>query len=490
MGNTAIRQQGASTVPAGRVHPLMLVTVVAFLLPVSWDIGSLFMTPMRTLYVFTVPVLGIIWLRGGMGPKLIGDWLLIAYLVWMAMSVGKNHPSQLVTFTASTGLTILGGYLTARYTVRSTADFMALSRLLAAIVIVLLLPLGLYESITHAKPLVTDLLSGLGFIDTYRPSMYCCRLGLARAQTVFVHPIHHGIACSIPFALYFMSTANHIGFVRRAVVASLIGLATFTSVSSGAVLAVGFMGALILYAITFESHPKQWRMFLWGVVIVYVILELNTTKFAIFTLSEKLAFSNWNVYIRGLLYNAGVDQIMKTPILGFGYNRLPQLPHWMTGSMDNYWLQQAVSHGLLGFVLPFTAFLYAILRSGRNGFTKGSDLYNVRLAYGFTLTALTLSMTTVAVWAEVQSMIFMALGMGQFLFTAQEDDTPVAAATVQRPSAPVYTRFPAGAGQPGGAAALPRRQVLSRASGAGKREAFAGVSKRRPNRIIGPSNTR
>ena len=445
-GGGAFRAGTDRAAARGSVHPLMVITILALLIPITWNIGTLYMTPMRFLYMFTVPALLIIWARGGMGKPLIGDWLLFGYIFWMAISVAKNHPSQLVTFTGSTGLTILGGYLTARYTIRSVSDFMALTRLLAGVVILVLLPLGLYEALGKSGSLALKFLSGLPFFDTYKEVEYCCRLGLDRAQSVFVHPIHHGVACTIPFALYFTGLTNHVSLFKRIVVAALIGVAAFTSVSSGAVLAAGFMGMLMLYTMVLHKNPDQWRMFMWSALAVYVLLEVNSTKFAFMALAEKLAFDPWNVYIRGLLYNAGIEQVMKTPILGFGYNRLPALPRWMTGSMDNYWLQQAVSHGILGFVLPFATFLYAILRAGRNGFTKGSDLYYVRLGYGFALTGLVLSMTTVAVWAEVQSLIFLALGMGQFLFYAREPDEaaePVAPPP-RRPAGPAYTRFPEG----------------------------------------------
>lgn len=501
MRNSSSRQVSAAATAAarGRVHPLMVATVVALLLPITWEIGGLYMSLPRLLYLFSVPTLGIIWLRGGMGPKLAGDWLLLAYLFWMTISLGKNHPAQILTFSASTGLIILGGYLTARYTVRSAADFIALARFLAMIVIFVLLPLGLYEALGHNRPIVTDVLRDIfartGFFDTYGAAEYCCRLGLARAQTLFIHPIHHGLACILPFALYFTGGTNQYSLSNRVLVSILIVIAVFTSVTSSAVLAIGLMGMLMLYTMVMHANPNQWRIFLWGTLALYVVLEISSTKFVFVAISEKLAFSTWNVYIRGLLFNAAIEQIKQTPILGFGYNRLPQLYHWMTGSVDNYWLMQAVAFGVPGFLLPFAAFLQAIVYAGRNGFTKGSDLYYVRLAYGFTLTALTFAMATVHIWAGVQSLIFMVLGMGQFLFTAQEQAAQDPSPVRQRAAGPVYTRFPPA--RPGGVAAAGRAQVFSRLSAAdgargqaGPVGTLRGASNRRPNRIIGPSNTR
>lgn len=474
----------------------MVTTIVALLVPITWDIGPLHMTPLRTVYLFTVPVLAIIWLRGGMGPRLVGDWLLFGYIGWMGISMATHSPAQLFTFTASTGMIILGGYLTARYTVRSTADFIAFARFLATIVIVLLLPLGLYEALGHKRPLVTDMLwqifSHNGFFRSYGASEYCCRLGMARAQTLFIHPIHHGLACILPFALYFMSGVNHYSFSNRAVVAILIVLAVFTSVSSGAVMAIGLMSMLMVYAIALHKNPNQWRIFLWSALVVYIVLEIMSTKFVFVAISEKLAFSTWNVYIRGLIFNAGIEQIKQTPIFGFGHNtRLPGLPHYLSASVDNYWLLQAVAYGVPGFLLPFSAFLYAIARAGRNGFTKGSDLYYVRLAYGFTLAALVFTMVTVHVWAGVQSMIFMVLGMGQFLFFAHEEEARAPTEPTPRAPGPVYTRFPGLAAA--GTTAMPPRQVLSRASGVGGNGAARAVARatgRRPNRIGDPSNAR
>lgn len=501
MRNMSSRKTPVSAAARGRVHPLMVITILIVLLPITWHVGTLFMTPLRTLYIFTVPVLGVIWLRGGMGPKLVGDWLLLAYILWMVISMGRHTPSQMITFSASTGLIILGGYLTARYTVRNAADFIAFARFLALVVVVLLLPLGLYEALGHNRPLVTDFLSrifaGNSVFGTYGASEYCCRLGMARAQTLFVHPIHHGIACFLPFALYFTGGSNHYSFSNRALVASLLAVAVFTSVTSGAVLAIGLMGMLMLYTMVLHKNPDQWRIFLWTTLAVYIALEIISTKFVFVAISENLAFNTWNVYIRGLIFNAGIEQIRQTPIFGFGYNRLPGLPHYLTGSVDNYWLMQAVAFGVPGFLLPFAAFLHAIVFAGRNRFTKGSDLYYVRLAYGFTLTALVFAMATVHVWAGVQSLIFMVLGTGQFLFTVQEQAAQDPSPVQPRAPGPVYTRFPAA--RPGGMAAVGRAQMFSRLSATdGPRNSVASVgprgasrtSNRRPHRVIGPSNTR
>lgn len=480
MSQTANPSATAATAGKGRVHPLAIGMLVVMMIPAAADIAGLYMTPMRLYYMLVVPFLVIGWLTGKYGRLRLPDYLLMFFLVWMGITVWIHHPLQIVTFTGSTGITILGGYLIARATVRNTADFQAFVRFFSMLVVLFLMPLGVYEAILHADSLPLKLVDALPGIDAYHDSLYCCRLGLNRAQTVFIHPIHHGIFCSMAFSLYFFGLSNTVGLFRRTVVAMLVALAAFTSVSSGAILVVGFQGLLMLYGLMFHNKPRQWRTLMILAAILYLALELQTTKFAFFALSEKLAFDSWNVYVRGVLYDAGMDQISKTPIFGWGYNRLPALPYWMTGSTDNYWLQIAVSHGLPGFFSAFALVIYSTIFAGKNGnFRKGSDLYYARVSWVILMVGLTLSLTTVAIWAEVQSMVFFMVGLGQFLFDAREPDETAEIEAEKTPATrarPAYTRFPPGL-RPGDASAAARTANRTAVS---ERRKTDGPGTRRP----------
>lgn len=435
----------------------MVCSIAVLLLPFETHVGTLFMTPSRALFMITVPYLLLRLLKGDYGRLLVVDYCMAFYIFWMAITVWIHHPTQLFTFTGSTALNILGGYLAARGTIRSVADFHAFARFMAGTVI-FLLPFALYETFGKAdSPLLVHLNNIIPGVTTYPDLDYCCRSNLNRAQAVFIHPIHFGLYAALPFSLYFLGLINHVSLTKRVIVGGLLGLACLCAVSSGPLLPLALQGCLILYTLSLRNNPNQWRILMAMGFVFYLILEANTTKFAFFALSEKLAFDSWNVYIRGVLYDAGMAQIRQTPIFGFGYNRLPQLPFWMTGSVDNFWLQIAVSHGVPALVAAMAAFIYPIIFIGGRRFTKGSDLYYARVSWTFVMIGLTLAMSTVAVWGTVQSAIFAILGAGMFLFYANEPEaaaTTTAAQSVPVSRKPTYTRFPGGI--PAGARLSPR----------------------------------
>lgn len=433
----------ASSGARKRLAPLAIITILSFCIPANFMLGSLFMTPSRLLFIFTVPYLLISWLSGKCGPKVTADWLVMFYVFWMTITIAYHHPSQSVTFVGTTSLIILGGYLTARLTIRSADDMFALVRFAAGVVL-LMLPFALIESIT-TKMFIADFVRSLPVFESYKDADYCCRLGLDRAQVVFTHPIHFGIFASLPFALYVLGLTNHVPLGKRILVGAGIGIATFLSISSGPFLSLNFQGMLVLYTWATYKHPAQWRNLIIFTVISYTILELNTTHFGLFALASKLAFNSGTAYIRAILFEYGIDQVMRTPIFGLGYKRMP-LPVFMTGSVDNFWLLLAVVHGLPAFLALFFAFIWSMIKAGGGRFVKGSDLYYLRVSWTFLLIGLTLSLATVAIWSEVHSMVMFMFGAGQFMMFAREP-VPEAQneATEDLPPKNRYTRFPKGA---------------------------------------------
>lgn len=426
------------------LFPLAVITITAMLVPIVFYIGGLLMTPLRFLYLFTVPYLVIRWIKGDFGRLIVPDYAMMFFVTWMTLAMGIHHPKSVITFAGSNVLLILGGYLTARGAIRSTTDFLALTRFLAFVTI-LLLPLGAYEAVLHKASPILIFLNDLPGVSSYRDSDYCCRLNLNRAQTVFTHPIHFGLFCSMAFSLYFFGMTNHVSFAQRFIVACLIAAAAFMSVSSGAVLVIGLQAIIIMYGVMLHNQPWQWRTLTKIAVVGYAFLELMTTKIAFIAVAGKLAFDSTNVWLRETIYNVGMDQIARTPIFGFGVNRLP-LPHWMSGSLDNYWLATGVQYGLPTMVSCLVLFFWPMFRAGGKRFRKGSDLYYVRVSWTILLVGLALSLATVYVWDTVQSMIYLMLGSGMFLFYANEpeDGEAVADSEPVVPRQKRYTRFPAG----------------------------------------------
>ena len=119
------RQMTPEVAPApstgrARLPLLALITLLALLTPAYFSVGPLEMTPSKTLFLVTVPLLTVNLLRGRYGGVNLVDILVFSYISWMALALLTNHPlGRVIENTGSVSLILLGGYLTGRATIRS-----------------------------------------------------------------------------------------------------------------------------------------------------------------------------------------------------------------------------------------------------------------------------------------------------------------------------------------------------------------------------------
>lgn len=439
------------------------------LIPIQFEIATLLMSPLRLFLLVLTPYLTVRWLRGGFGKLTIGDYGLMAFAAWLTLSMFYNQPHRALQWAGSNVMLMVGGYLLGRAGVRSAADFRAMAWAIIA-AILLVVPLGVHESFFHQDSLILVWLAENG-IQTFNDSDMCCRMGLTRAQATFVHPIHFGIFCAVGLSLALLALANHVNITLRWLLACLTGLGAVTTVSSTAVMMLGAQLMLIVYALSFHWASWQWRLATRGGVAAYILMELNTTKFAFITLAEKLAFSPGNVYIRQLFIEIGMDLMRQYPVFGYGFRRWP-MPHWFKlSTVDNYWMVLGGSFGIPTLVFAAVAFLHPMIFAGgtqlrgpgRGGrLRKGSDLYWCRIAWTAMLAALILSLGSVYIWGPITVIVYMLLGSGLFLMYAEEPDaegTPVTGTARPARRGTAYTRFPGGRqGQPALTRAAPLPQ--------------------------------
>ena len=424
-----------------RLPFLAKLVLISLLIPAYFSVGSLALSPSRLIFLVIVPVLTINLLRGAYGRLLATDYLIFGFATWMILAMLANHtPRVAIEYTGSRTIVILGGYLTARATIRSKGAFVAMIRFLA-LAVLLTLPFAIHEVIT-SKPLIPTWIAQLPGISSNVDINHDPRLGLWRAQVMFAHPIHYGIFCSIAFSLVYVGLADRMGRFRRAITSGLIGLCCFFSVSSGPVLALAAQLGLIGWGAAFRRNIHRWTILWSSALVLYIIAELASNRGAIYVIVSKISFSSSTAFARRILFNYGVDQIGRTPLFGLGYKPMP-LPPWMTGSVDNFWLFVAVRFGLPAFLLLAAAFLISIIVAGRRDLTADPDLHPLRRAWIFTLISLILALATVAIWGELYSLVLFALGSGMWFLTAEpkklatDPDT-----TDSKPkSALQYTRF-------------------------------------------------
>jgi len=438
-------QAAAATTTGAGYRMLMVMTLLAIVTPVFFNVGPLLLSFSRILFLIMVPVLFLQLFSGRFGKFIWTDFFVIAHVLWLGISIAVNNSDVFVTFMGSQAVIFFGGYLAARATIRTKEDFIAFARILGLIVVVFL-PFAFLETL-DSKMIIARLIDQIPGVRSNPDVNYQPRLGFHRAQVVFSHPIHFGLYCSMAFSLILIGLHGLLPKPIRLAWAGAIGFATFLSLSSGPFLSMMAQLGLWMYRAVLRPVKQKWAILMGSTAFIYLVLEILSDRPAYIAIVEKLAFSSHTAHVRKILLDYGLAQVGRTPILGVGYNEW-ELPVYMSGSVDNYWLMTALTAGIPSFLFFLGAFLFTIIAVARRTFDEGSLLSNLRTSWLFVMTSLMLTLATVAIWSEVASMTFFFIGAGIWFITAEEDDLDGQEATSAPSRHAPYTRFH-GRSQPG-----------------------------------------
>ena len=435
----------------------VVAVVVMLLLPMGMNIGPLAMSPMRALCIAMAPVLLLRLVQGHYGRILPPDWLVVLHVAWMGMSFLMTTPEYAVSQTGSVGLELIGGYMIARAYIRTPAQFQRFCRLLGWVVC-LTIPAALWEAKT-SQPIIgltLQKLPGLTDLFTVKPDI---RWGMDRVQATFAHPIHYGLFCSVCFSMVVVGLKGTIGPARRAALALAIGGAGILSLSSGGMLAIALQLGLIGWAAVTRAVPARWRILAGGFAVLYVLIDLASNRAPIHVFMSYATFSAHTAYWRLLIFEYGWDNVLANPIFGLGLADWAR-PAWMhTDSVDNYWLLQAMRHGLPGLATIAGAWLWTMVVVGRRPFAEGSRSWAMRRAFLFSAAGLAFTLATVHAWGVLTVFCALFLGSGAWMATATEEEEGSAAATATTDPrrAPGATRTHAPVGPRPARAPVPQR---------------------------------
>lgn len=403
--------------------------LVFVILPVSMDVGSLHLTLLRILLlVVTIPMLiGLV--TGRYGKTLPTDWLFLGHALWLTLALAINNPDRVVQQAPSVGVEFLGGYVVARATIRNRAQFIAMCKFLVLIVLALF-PFALLETQTGA-PLILQIIRGLPGITSYDLAYNDKRLGLERVQSVFAHPIHFGLFCSVAFSLAFVALRDITGTTWRFVTAAIVGLSGFLALSSGAILAIALQLALIGWAFTFRKFDGRWWLLLGMFALMWVVIDLlsNRSPFQVFM--SYATFSAHNAYWRSIIFEWGVMNIFgnaeknvpASPFLGIGLKDWVRPAYMYSGSMDNFWLVMGVRYGFPGFALVALGFIVQIAKLMRLRLPPGHPSLFLRRAAVFTFFGLSFTLATVHVWGNIYSFVIFLVGTTAWMLQPGAMDT-------------------------------------------------------------------
>jgi len=390
--------------------------LLCIVIPLWFHVGPLFLSLLRVFLIIMLIPLMVRLLAGQLGRVMIVDVMFFLHFLWIGVSLAVNTPAQAITQIGSTGVEFLGGYLVGRAYIRSREAFLALCRTLLVIGLCLL-PLALIEAVTSRVPIVEAIMSlpyftsvGLAFADQ--------RMGLSRAQVVFVHPIHFGLFCTMIFSLTFVGLKGTIQDARRWVYAGLIAFACFLSLSSGAILAMAVQIGLVFWATAFQGIRFRWWLLIGLFVLMYLVVDLLSNRTPIQVFMSRATFSAHNAYIRAIIFDHGVQNVWNNPIFGLGLRDWTR-PEWLPPSVDNFWLLIAMRHGIPGLTFLALGYGTVIMRVMSRNFSGDLVLLLIRRAWIFTFLGLTFTLMTVHVWSSIYSFVFFMFGAGVWLASTE-----------------------------------------------------------------------
>lgn len=435
-------------------HRLSVAVILYFLmiaLPFEFNLGSIFMTGVRTiLLVVTVP-LSLRLITGQFGRILITDILLPVYGIWCIGALFVNSPDQAVSFGGSHLLEVYGSYLLARACIRTPGQFRAACNGLF-VILIFSLPFALYETQTGVAPLplMIEKLPGFFSVADFYNADAGRRLGLERSQVMFAHPIHYGVFCVSLFSLAFVAMRDRIGSLRRYLLSAAVWVGIIASVSSGAILPLAMQLGLIGWARVLGDVKRRWIILTAITVAAYVTVDLLSNRTPIVILLEYVALSPDTAYGRVIIFEWGMVNIWKHPLLGIGMNDWER-PWWnFSSSMDNFWLLETVRYGIPGFLMLAVAYAALVWGAMRRDLGAGGEAWLYRRAWVFSQLGMIMALCTVDVWATMLSFTFFLFGMGTWFVHHQPSEEPQTSALPTPAEPPMadagrraspYTRF-------------------------------------------------
>lgn len=395
--------------PTDRLPRPVLLYLICIVLPIRFMAGPLQMTTLRLYMLALVVPLLIHLARTRSFRPTATDISLALFTLWVGVAMSLNTPAQAFEHTSTTALELLGGYLLARICIQTPGQFYALIKTLT-LLILLCTPLAIFETFTGRPPLV-ELIRALPALSSVEVVDIAPRLGLERVQAVFAHPIHFGLFCSTAVSLLFIGLSQQLSLARRVTGTALITVTAFLALSSGAFLSVLIQLFLIGWGVVFAGLKRKWLLLLVSCAVAYIFVDLVSNRSPMRVFFSYATFSAHNAYWRSLIFEWGMVNVWNNPVFGLGLNDWVR-PHFMySGSMDNFWLANAVRYGIPGFALLVAGWGMGLVRVARSQ----TPYPHLKAAWLICMVGLSFTLATVHVWTAVYSFVFFLFGAGQWL---------------------------------------------------------------------------
>jgi len=379
-------------------------------------VGSLRLSPYRVvLIVFFLP--SVVRMLKNSKRVIWADIALLGAAFASFTSLSINHDLGIAIESGGVrALEMFGPYALARSYIKNEKQFWGSVSALFVVVI----PLGILaviESVTrvHFLKNIMSVISGTPFVNMIEP-----RFGLDRAYSTFDHPILYGVFVSslIGLAIFGVSWVykKKINILR----VLIIFFATIASLSSGALAAMVMQFFLIFWVRITRKFKKRWLLLFGAGGVFYVFVNLLATRSAFVVLLTLFVFSSNTAYYRILIFEYGIENVYANPWFGIGFHDWSR-PEWMaSGSIDNFWLVEAMTYGVPNLILVLVCIWFAV---GRFWLERDRMFGSLRFSYMLGLVGMMMAGCTVHFWNNLFVYFFFYVGMGGW-FSGVQTSSP------------------------------------------------------------------
>lgn len=379
----------------------------AILLPTefSLNLGSLRLSPYKIvlLIAFLPSIIRFVSQRD-IRFNLV-DFFVVSHLLWTTFSFSLVHGFFDSFETIGSRILEFGGaYIIARVSIRSLKhfdSFIACSVLVTAI----LCPFLIFESITghHSIHVIASAMVGKYFYVEQD-----LRLGLTRAIGSFDHPILMGVFSGSFFCLIWARYAfRGAKKIPKFVATGIVFISTVTSLSSASLLVLAGQIGLLGWNRILRKVRQRWWVLVAIIVTILIGIEFLSNRSALKVLISYLTFSTHTAYYRLAIYDAGMNNVWGSPIIGIGMNDWVR-PAWLAPSVDSFWLVQAMQFGIPGFV-TLAAVVVEVMRRSR---VVEQAAAKYRLAWVISLVSVIVAGFTVHYWNSAFVSLALSVGAG------------------------------------------------------------------------------
>jgi hypothetical protein len=148
-------------------------------------------------------------------------------------------------------------------------------------------------------------------------------------------------------------------------------------------------------------------------VTIYVFFLLFSHRGITGILAQEIAFNPFAAMVRLHTWNYGFEAALGSPIFGIGYADWAR-PFWLTSSVDNFWLLNAMRYGLPAAALMIAGIIILLWRVATVE-TQDERFAAYRLGFVVALVGMSLSLGTVHAWNALYSYFFFLLGAGVWM---------------------------------------------------------------------------